>query len=79
MDKPDVDLIEGLSPSISIDQKTVSHNPRSTVGTITEIYEYRLLKDVLMTPWGDSSEMSLFTSIPEDLGFNHAEILKKLV
>ncbi|OGK10090.1 excinuclease ABC subunit A [Candidatus Roizmanbacteria bacterium RIFCSPHIGHO2_01_FULL_35_10] len=44
MDKPDVDLIEGLSPSISIDQKTASHNPRSTVGTITEIYDYlRLL------------------------------------
>ncbi|MFW5703383.1 MAG: excinuclease ABC subunit UvrA [Patescibacteria group bacterium] len=44
MDKPDVDLIEGLSPSISIDQKTVSHNPRSSVGTITEIYDYlRLL------------------------------------
>jgi excinuclease ABC subunit A len=44
MDKPDVDLIEGLSPAISIDQKTISHNPRSTVGTITEIYDYlRLL------------------------------------
>ena len=44
MDKPEVDLIEGLSPSISIDQKTASHNPRSTVGTITEIYDYlRLL------------------------------------
>ena len=44
MDKPDVDLIEGLSPSISIDLKTTSHNPRSTVGTITEIYDYlRLL------------------------------------
>ncbi len=44
MDKPDVDLIEGLSPSISIDQKSTSHNPRSTVGTITEIYDYlRLL------------------------------------
>ncbi len=44
MDKPDVDLIEGLSPSISIDQKTASHNPRSTVGTITEISDYlRLL------------------------------------
>ena len=40
MDKPDVDFIEGLSPSISIDQKTVTHNPRSTVGTITEIYDY---------------------------------------
>ena len=44
MDKPDVDSIEGLSPSISIDQKSASHNPRSTVGTITEIYDYlRLL------------------------------------
>ena len=44
MDKPDVDYIEGLSPAISIDQKGVSHNPRSTVGTVTEIYDYlRLL------------------------------------
>lgn len=44
MEKPDVDQIEGLSPAISIEQKTVSHNPRSTVGTITEIYDYlRLL------------------------------------
>lgn len=44
MKKPDVDLIEGLSPSISIDQKSTSHNPRSTVGTVTEIYDYiRLL------------------------------------
>jgi len=44
MEKPDVDLIEGLSPAISIDQKSISHNPRSTVGTVTEIYDYlRLL------------------------------------
>ena len=44
MEKPDVDLIEGLSPAISIDQKSAGHNPRSTVGTITEIYDYlRLL------------------------------------
>lgn len=44
MDKPDVDMIEGLSPAISIDQRSVSHNPRSTVGTVTEIYDYlRLL------------------------------------
>ncbi len=44
MDKPDVDLIEGLSPAIAIDQKTTSKNPRSTVGTVTEIYDYlRLL------------------------------------
>src|SRR5699024_11000383 len=44
MDKPDVDTIEGLSPAISIDQKTTSNNPRSTVATVTEIYDYlRLL------------------------------------
>lgn len=44
MDKPDVDLIEGLSPAIAIEQKTASHNPRSTVGTVTEVYDYlRLL------------------------------------
>ncbi|MBQ3048949.1 MAG: excinuclease ABC subunit UvrA, partial [Oscillospiraceae bacterium] len=44
MDKPDVEYIEGLSPAISIDQKTTSKNPRSTVGTVTEIYDYlRLL------------------------------------
>ncbi|RJO58955.1 excinuclease ABC subunit UvrA [Candidatus Parcubacteria bacterium] len=44
MDKPDVDQIDGLSPAIAIDQKSVSHNPRSTVGTVTEIYDYlRLL------------------------------------
>ena len=44
LEKPDVDLIEGLSPAISIEQKTTSGNPRSTVGTITEIYDYlRLL------------------------------------
>ncbi|MFT5047819.1 MAG: excinuclease ABC subunit A, partial [Porticoccaceae bacterium] len=44
MDKPDVDMIDGLSPAISIEQKSTSHNPRSTVGTITEVYDYlRLL------------------------------------
>ena len=44
LDKPDVDFIEGLSPAVSIDQKSTSRNPRSTVGTITEIYDYlRLL------------------------------------
>jgi excinuclease UvrABC ATPase subunit len=44
MDKPDVDTIEGLSPAVSIDQKATSRNPRSTVGTVTEIYDYlRLL------------------------------------
>src|SRR6266542_6905678 len=44
MGKPDIDSIEGLSPAISIEQKSTSHNPRSTVGTVTEIYDYlRLL------------------------------------
>ena len=43
MEKPDVDSIEGLSPAISIDQKTASRNPRSTVGTVTEIYDYMRL------------------------------------
>jgi len=51
MDKPDVDSIEGLSPAISIDQKTTNHNPRSTVGTVTEIYDYlRLLFARIGTP-----------------------------
>ena len=51
VDKPDVDLIEGLSPAISIDQKTTSRNPRSTVGTVTEIYDYlRLLYARVGTP-----------------------------
>src|SRR5574337_1049643 len=43
MEKPDVDHIEGLSPAISIEQKSTSHNPSSTVGTITEVYDYLLL------------------------------------
>src|SRR5437867_5962131 len=51
MEKPDVDSIEGLSPAISIDQKSTSKNPRSTVGTITEVYDYlRLLWARLGTP-----------------------------
>ena len=51
MEKPDVDSIEGLSPAISIDQKTTNHNPRSTVGTVTEIYDYlRLLYARVGTP-----------------------------
>ena len=51
-DKPDVDSIDGLSPSIAIDQKSVSHNPRSTVGTVTEIYDYlRLLYGRIGVPF----------------------------
>ena len=52
MDKPDVDMIEGLSPAISIEQKATSHNPRSTVGTVTEIHDYlRLLFARAGTPY----------------------------
>jgi excinuclease ABC subunit A len=52
MEKPDVDLIEGLSPAISIDQKTTHNNPRSTVGTVTEIYDYlRLMYGRIGTPF----------------------------
>ena len=52
MEKPDVESIEGLSPAISIDQKTTSKNPRSTVGTVTEIYDYiRLLYARVGTPY----------------------------
>ena len=61
MDKPDVDMIEGLSPAISIDQKTASKNPRSTVGTITEVYDYmRLLwaRIGVQHCWKDSTPLS---------------------
>src|SRR5690625_4972700 len=52
MEKPDVDLIEGLSPAIAIGQKAAGHNPRSTVGTITEIHDYlRLLYARVGTPY----------------------------
>lgn len=52
MEKPDVDLVDGLSPAISIEQKTASRNPRSTVGTVTEIYDYlRLLFAKIATPY----------------------------
>ena len=56
MEKPDVEYIEGLSPAISIDQKGVSHNPRSTVGTVTEIYDYlRLLYAARADPTATSA------------------------
>ncbi|WP_048767678.1 excinuclease ABC subunit UvrA [Oligella urethralis] len=60
MDKPDVDLIEGLSPAIAIEQKSVSHNPRSTVGTITEISDYlRLLYARVGTPYCPTHKVPL--------------------
>lgn len=52
LEKPDVDSIEGLSPAISIDQKSTNHNPRSTVGTVTEIYDYlRVLYSRIGVPY----------------------------
>ena len=63
MEKPDIDHIEGLSPAISIEQKTTSHNPRSTVGTITEIYDYlRLLYARVGTPRCPTHELPLEAS-----------------
>ncbi len=60
MDKPDVDRIEGLSPAIAIEQKTTSHNPRSTVGTVTEIYDYlRLLFARAGTPYCPEHDLPL--------------------
>jgi excinuclease ABC subunit A len=60
MDKPDVDVIEGLSPAISIEQKATSHNPRSTVGTVTEIHDYlRLLYARAGTPFCPEHELPL--------------------
>lgn len=64
MDKPDVEVIEGLSPAISIDQKSASHNPRSTVGTVTEIYDYfRILFSSIGTPhcWSCQQEIKGFS------------------
>lgn len=78
MDKPDVDHIEGLSPAISIEQKSTSHNPRSTVGTVTEIYDYlRLLyarageprcpdHDVALTAQAVSDMVDQVLALPED-------------
>ena len=60
MDKPDVDVIEGLSPAISIEQKATSHNPRSTVGTVTEIHDYlRLLFARAGTPYCPTHNLAL--------------------
>ncbi|MBD3300552.1 MAG: excinuclease ABC subunit UvrA [Candidatus Moranbacteria bacterium] len=72
MNKPDVDLVEGMSPTISINQKTTGHNPRSTVGTITEIYDYlRLLYAKVGTPFcpicGEKIEKVTVDEIIDDI------------
>ena len=68
MDKPDVDYIEGLSPAISIDQKTTSNNPRSTVGTVTEIYDYlRLLFARIGRPFCPHCELPIAQQTVEQM------------
>jgi excinuclease ABC subunit A len=73
MDKPDVDSIEGLSPAIAIEQKTASHNPRSTVGTVTEIHDYlRLLYARIGTPYCPEHHLPL---VAQTIGQMADEIL----
>ncbi|HJP16624.1 MAG TPA: excinuclease ABC subunit UvrA, partial [Acidimicrobiales bacterium] len=68
MDKPDVDFIEGLSPAISIDQKSASRNPRSTVGTITEVYDYlRLLFARIGVPFDPETGEQLVRQTPQQI------------
>ena len=68
MSKPDIDSIEGLSPAISIEQKTTSKNPRSTVGTITEIYDYlRLLYARVGTPYCPNHNIKIVPQSPEKI------------
>ena len=68
MDKPDVDSIDGLSPAISIDQKTTSHNPRSTVGTVTEINDFlRLLWARVGTPICPNDNIPITSQSPEQM------------
>jgi len=68
MNKPDVDSIEGLSPAISIEQKTTSKNPRSTVGTVTEVYDYlRLLYARLGTPYCPDHDIAITPQSPEKI------------
>ena len=68
MGKPDVESIDGLSPAIAIDQKTTSHNPRSTVGTVTEIYDYlRLLFARLGTPYCPKCKKPIKTMTIENI------------
>lgn len=80
MNKPDVDSIEGLSPAISIEQKTTSKNPRSTVGTITEIYDYlRLLFARIGTPYCPVHNIKIESQSPEKISERIATELKGIV
>ena len=77
MNKPDVDSIEGLSPAISIEQKTTSKNPRSTVGTITEIYDYlRLLYARIGTPYCPTHNVKIESQSAEKIADRISKELK---
>ena len=68
MPKPDVDMIDGLSPAIAIEQKTISRNPRSTVGTITEIYDYlRLLFSRIGVPYSPTTGLPIESQTPDQI------------
>ncbi len=80
MNKPDVDSIEGLSPAISIEQKTTSKNPRSTVGTITEIYDYlRLLFARIGTPYCPTHNIKIESQSPQKISERIAHDIKGTV
>ncbi|MFR9824991.1 excinuclease ABC subunit UvrA [Corynebacterium striatum] len=79
MDKPDVDFIDGLSPAVSIDQKSTNHNPRSTVGTITEIYDYlRLLFSRAGTPHCPECDAVIERQTPQQIVDAVLELEEKL-
>ena len=80
MHKPDVDSIEGLSPAISIEQKTTSKNPRSTVGTITEIYDYlRLLYARIGTPYCPEHNVKIESQSPQKIAKKIGEEIKGMI
>jgi excinuclease ABC subunit A len=80
MHKPDVESIEGLSPAISIEQKTTSKNPRSTVGTITEIYDYlRLLYARIGTPYCSEHNIKIESQSPQKIAKKISEEFKGLI
>ncbi len=80
MNKPDVDSIEGLSPAISIEQKTTSKNPRSTVGTVTEIYDYlRLLLSRVGTPYCPTHNIKIEAQSPEKIADNLSKEFEGMV
>lgn len=80
MHKPDVDTIEGLSPAISIEQKTTSKNPRSTVGTVTEIYDYmRLLFARIGTPYCPTHHIKIEAQSPQRIAQRISEEMKDTV